>query len=142
MQYQVPQFIEVESKIFGPLTVRQFVYLGGSFGAVLLLYYFLKQIFLSVLIGLPVIVLGLTLAFYKVNSRPFAYTLEAAVKYFFSKKLYLWKVKAPVKDSQIEAEKNMQAIVPISTNSQARLKQLTWSLNIANAQKVQEKKQK
>jgi hypothetical protein len=140
MQYQVPQFIEVESKIFGPLTVRQFVYLAGSFGAVLLLYYFLKQVFLSILIGLPVIVLGLTLAFYQVNNRPFSYTLEAAVKYFFSKKLYLWKVKEVAKDSATEAEKNMQAVVPISTNSQARLKQLTWSLNVTNPQKPQEKK--
>ena len=27
MQYQVPQFIEVEDKIFGPLTFKQFLYI-------------------------------------------------------------------------------------------------------------------
>ena len=30
MQYQVPQFIEVEDKIFGPLTFKQLVYVVGG----------------------------------------------------------------------------------------------------------------
>jgi len=28
MQFQVPQFIEIEDKIFGPLTLKQFLYFG------------------------------------------------------------------------------------------------------------------
>ncbi|TSC80302.1 MAG: hypothetical protein G01um101429_152 [Parcubacteria group bacterium Gr01-1014_29] len=31
-QFQVPQFIEVEDKIFGPLTTKQFFYLLGGGG--------------------------------------------------------------------------------------------------------------
>ena len=32
MRFQVPQFIEIESKIFGPLTFKQFIYLAGGGG--------------------------------------------------------------------------------------------------------------
>jgi hypothetical protein len=41
MRFQVPQFIEVEDKIFGPLTVKQFIYLAGGAGLVFILYHFL-----------------------------------------------------------------------------------------------------
>ena len=30
MRFQVPQFIEVEDKIFGPLTLKQFLYTAGG----------------------------------------------------------------------------------------------------------------
>ncbi|TSC61742.1 MAG: SsrA-binding protein, partial [Parcubacteria group bacterium Athens0416_74] len=32
MQFQVPQFIEVEDKIVGPLTFKQFVFIAGGLG--------------------------------------------------------------------------------------------------------------
>ena len=38
MQFQVPQFIEVEDKIFGPLTFKQFVYVAGGAGAAYLFW--------------------------------------------------------------------------------------------------------
>ena len=41
MEYQVPQFIEVEDKIFGPFTLKQFIYVAGGVGlcAILVLYF-------------------------------------------------------------------------------------------------------
>ena len=30
MQFQVPQFIETEDKVVGPLTLRQFMYIAGA----------------------------------------------------------------------------------------------------------------
>jgi len=38
MQFQVPQFIEVEDKIIGPLTFKQFVFVGGGFGMAYVLW--------------------------------------------------------------------------------------------------------
>src|SRR3990172_12458701 len=38
MQFQVPQFIEIEDKIFGPLTFKQFIYVAGGAGACYLLW--------------------------------------------------------------------------------------------------------
>jgi hypothetical protein len=38
MHYQVPQFIEIEDKIFGPLTLKQFIYLAGGVGLCLIFF--------------------------------------------------------------------------------------------------------
>ena len=38
MRFQTPQFIEIEDRIFGPLTLKQFIYLAGSAGLAFLFY--------------------------------------------------------------------------------------------------------
>ena len=70
MQYQTPQFIDVEDKIFGPLTVRQFVYLAGGAGLSFILFQLLPFLIAIILIG-GVAALSLALAFYKINNKPF-----------------------------------------------------------------------
>ncbi len=92
MRFEVPQFIEIEDKIFGPLTWRQFLYLGGGVGMGVVL--FLTTSFLIfIIIGLPLGLLAGALAFYPVNNRPFSFFLEALVGYVRGKKLYLWQRK-------------------------------------------------
>ncbi len=98
MRYQVPQFIEVEDKIFGPLTFKQFIYLAGG-GGLCLLFFTLLPIYLTVLLGLPVAAFALALAFYKVNGRPFIVSVEHAFGYFFGTKLYLWKQRTVAQDT-------------------------------------------
>lgn len=90
MRFEVPQFIEIEDKIFGPLTWRQFLYLGGGLGMAVVL--FLRLPFIGfVLVGIPLGILAGALAFYPVNNRPFSYFLESIVNYFSGKRLYLWR---------------------------------------------------
>jgi hypothetical protein len=90
MQFEVPQFIEVEDKIFGPLTWRQFLYLGGGVGMAIVLFLTLPFIFF-VLFGLPLALLAGALAFYPVNNRPFSFFLEAIMNYVSGQRLYLWR---------------------------------------------------
>jgi len=92
MRFEVPQFIEIEDKIFGPLTWRQFVYVAGGAGLAAVLF-FVTPLIIFVLIGIPVAGLTFLLGFYPVNNRPFSDFLEAAVKYFKGTKLYLWRKK-------------------------------------------------
>ncbi|HMO77617.1 MAG TPA: PrgI family protein [Candidatus Paceibacterota bacterium] len=94
MQFEVPQFIEIEDKIFGPFTWRQFLYLGGGVGMGVVLF-FTAPFWLFLLIGLPLGVLAGALSFYPVNNRPFSFFLEAIIGYFRRQKLYLWKKKTP-----------------------------------------------
>lgn len=89
MQFEVPQFIEIEDKIIGPLTWKQFVYIAGGVGILIILFLSLDFLFF-VLFGLPISALSGALAFHRVNNRPFSIFLESAVKYFSSAKLYLW----------------------------------------------------
>jgi hypothetical protein len=95
MQFEVPQFIEIEDKIFGPLTWRQFVYLGGGVGAAVVIFLVFPFI-LFVILGIPIAALAAALAFFPVNNRPFSYFLEAVYNYVTSDKLYLWQQKADV----------------------------------------------
>lgn len=89
MQFEVPQFIEIEDKIIGPLTWKQFIYVAGGVGMLITLFLSLPFMFF-VLFGLPIGALSGALAFHKVNNRHFSIFLESAVKYFTSPKLYLW----------------------------------------------------
>ncbi|MFT7644549.1 MAG: hypothetical protein ACI9BF_000198 [Candidatus Paceibacteria bacterium] len=91
MRFKVPQFIEIEDKIFGPFTWRQFLYLGGGIG--MAIAFFLISGFLFVLIGIPLAALAGALAFYSVNNRPFASFLESLLNYFTKQRLYLWRKK-------------------------------------------------
>lgn len=130
MKYQVPQFIEVESKIFGPLTLKQFIYLVGGAGILFLLYIILP-IWLVFLLGLPVGAFSLAFAFYKVNNQPFIKVVENALKYLSSARLYLWKKThqpKPALKKELEKEKISQIYIPKITKS--KLKDLAWSLDI------------
>lgn len=90
MRFEVPQFIEIEDKIFGPFTWRQFIYLAGGIGFAVVLF-LVAPIFVFVLVGLPISGLAIGLAFYQVNNRPFEYFLESMVAYFRKTRLYLWR---------------------------------------------------
>lgn len=90
MRFEVPQFIEVEDKIVGPLTWKQFVYLAGGAGVVVVTY-ILLPFFIFVLIGVPFGALAGFLAFRQVNNRPFSIFLESFVTYFSRSRLYLWR---------------------------------------------------
>ncbi len=92
MRFEVPQFIEIEDKIFGPLTWRQFLYLGGGVGAAVVIFLMLPFILFAIF-GIPIAVLAGALAFYPVNNRPFSFFLEAIINYVTGDRLYLWRSK-------------------------------------------------
>lgn len=83
MRFQVPQFIEVEDKIFGPLTFKQFIYLAGGGGMIAILFTLLPKI-LAFFVSLPILAVALALAFYRVNNRPFISTMESFFKYLIT----------------------------------------------------------
>mgnify|MGYP001561721383 FL=1 len=131
MRFQVPQFIEVEDTIFGPLTLKQFLYLAGGAGASIAIYIYIPYKIIAILIIIPVAAFSLALAFYKINNRPFIDTVQSFFYYSIGDKLYLWKKgeKKPVSQvsDQVQQAKSMLSIPKIS---ESKLKDLTWSLDI------------
>lgn len=95
MRFEVPQFIDIEDKIFGPLTWRQFLYVGGGVGMGVVLF-FTTNFIIFFIIGLPLALLAGALAFYPVNNRPFSFFLEAIVNYLKGDKFYVWKKKEDI----------------------------------------------
>ena len=132
MRFQVPQFIEVEDKIFGPLTFKQFVYVAGGIGIIVLLFTFFPK-FIAIIISLPIAAFAGALAFYKYNDKPFIHFVEAFFKYTLTSKLYVWKKEQVVpKASQMKERKIEQLYVP--KLSESKLKELSWSLDIKENQ--------
>jgi len=129
MQFEVPQFIEVEDKIFGPLTLKQFIYLAGGAGMSFALYSLLP-ILISVLLIIPVLILSGALAFYKKDGRPFILTVESAFKYTLGNKLYIWKKERRKKKKKEVVDVVQQLNIPKLSDS--KLKDLGWSLDIQN----------
>jgi hypothetical protein len=90
MRFEVPQFIEVEDKIVGPLTWKQFIYLAGGGGLLIILYVLLPFVIFAI-IGLPLGALAGFLAFHRINNRPFSIFLESFLNYMRKGKLYFWQ---------------------------------------------------
>lgn len=95
MRFEVPQFIEIEDKIFGPFTWRQFLYLGGGIGMAVVMFFTMPFI-LFVILGIPLAALAGALSFYPVNNRPFSFFLEAIFNYVSGQRLYLWRQKTEI----------------------------------------------
>jgi len=130
MQFQTPQFIEIEDKIFGPLTFKQFIYIGGGLGLAFAIYYFIPFKIISIPIALVFAVAGLLLAFYAINNRPLVFMIQYAFNYFTNSRLYIWK-KNDQKPEHSVSENNMKrSNIYVPKLSDSKLKDLSWSLNI------------
>jgi len=103
MQFQVPQFIETEDKIIGPLTLKQFLYLAGA-GAISFMFFFILKLGIWIVITAILGTFAAALAFIQYNGRPLPVILMAAVGYFWKPKFYLWKkVEEKIKIPEIKA---------------------------------------
>lgn len=128
MRFEVPQFIDIEDKIFGPLTFKQAIYLAGSTG-VLFILYTTTNFFVAIILGAPIAVFGLALAFYKYNNRPFIRLVESWFNYQFKGKLYIWKKREKPVEEQVEEEVT-QTPLYVPKLSDSKLKDLSWSLDV------------
>jgi hypothetical protein len=131
MRFEIPQFINIQDKIFGRFTFREALYLVGGGG---IIYVFLQLLptFLAIFFGVPVGIFSLALVFYRPNGRPFIDMVEAYVLFSFTQKFYLWRQK--------EGDKKLSSIERVSgdMNEDERNKEkpkekisdLAWSLDI------------
>ncbi len=127
MRFQVPQFIEVEDKIFGPFTLKQFIYLAGGAGATVVCFSFLPKL-IALLISAPIILLSLALTFVKVNNKSFIYMVEAFFKYHIGEKLYIWKKQEVKPDPKKQIDIAPQVFIPKLSDS--KLKDLSWGITV------------
>ncbi|MFH2104922.1 MAG: PrgI family protein [Parcubacteria group bacterium] len=117
MQFAVPQFIEVEDKVIGPLTVRQFLYMVAG-GVFLLIAWSLADISLFIVLALIVVVIVVTFSFVKINGRPFQVFLISFIYFHTNPRLRVWfrepaldKIKTLSKEKKVTAQKEMETMV-------------------------------
>ena len=130
MQYKVPQFIDIEDKVFGPLTFRQFAYLAGGAGFIYLSFRFLP-VLIALVVAAVFAAFALALAFFKYNEKPFIHVLESFARFYMRSRLYLWHKQDPV-----EVKQNITKKAPDrATLTESKLKTLSWSLDVIDTQK-------
>ena len=138
MQFKVPQFLEIEDKIFGPFTFKQFIYLAGGAGLCFVVYKLLGLLFGAI----PILIIAgisLALTFYRPNNKPLLDMVEAGFKYTMQNKLYIWKRRKnkPNNKKEITA-KNEQAELLKQAGPRlgsSKLRDLAWSLDVLDFKK-------
>ena len=134
MRFQVPQFIDVEDKIFGPLTLKQFLYLAGG-GAAIFLVKQILPFFLFVIAAALIAGAAAVLAFVKINNRPFVIFLSHALNYYVSRRLYIWR-KEEKRPTPRKLAMSEEGLAPRSLGevgpklTEKHLQDLAWSLDI------------
>ncbi|MFA5644195.1 MAG: PrgI family protein [Patescibacteria group bacterium] len=111
-QFTVPQFIDVEPKIIGPITTRQFLIFLGS---ALLVFICYKIFFFTTFVIVSVLIIALagTFAFLKINGRAFHYFILNLIQTLKRPALRIWNHKSVVwgnnEDEEVKYEKIITA---------------------------------
>ncbi len=102
MQFNVPQFIEGDTKIVGPLSFKQFAYILVA-GIISVLLYFTVSFALFLFLSIFILGLGFSLALLKVKGTSLPSLIKNFLIYLTKPKVYLWKKKTtPVKAQKKE----------------------------------------
>jgi hypothetical protein len=121
-QFTVPQFIDVESKIIGPITTRQFVIFLVA--AVLIgACYRLFDFSLFVTIAVAIFIVAAMFAFIKVNGRPFHLFILNAIQTIRRPRLRIWNNNAvmEVQEKQIDISPTVAKPAPKEYYKKSRL---------------------
>lgn len=97
MLFNVPQYIDVEDKIAGPLTAKQLLWMFGM-GAVLLVLWMVLEKGVFFLAAIPVALIFAALAFYRPYGQPLIKFAGSGIVFLFSPKVYSWRrIPGPAK---------------------------------------------
>lgn len=135
MEFNVPQFIEKEAKIVGPLTFKQFIFVGTASGACILLFFVAP---FAIFLIATILLLGgsLALAFVKVEKTSLPVLIKNIFVFAFRPKIYLWR-KKPVPIVTVRKQETLKAVetapdLQMSAGERSRLKTLFNRLETGN----------
>jgi hypothetical protein len=142
-QFVVPQFIDIEPKIIGPITARQFVLIMIGMGLMFLAYK-TADIALFVMEAILILLIVGTFAFVKINGRPFHFFMLNVIQTFKKPKIRVWaKQVLPekvIKGKKIKGEKAeaVRPPVPPKKLPRARLSDLSLLVNTGGVYREEE----
>ncbi|PIZ10502.1 hypothetical protein COX68_02755 [Candidatus Falkowbacteria bacterium CG_4_10_14_0_2_um_filter_41_15] len=123
-QYTVPQFIDVEAKIIGPITTRQFlIFLGAAL--IIFVSYKVFDFGLFLVIGITVFLIAGTFAFLKVNGRPFHYFVLNLVQTFRKPSVRVWNHQQASFEEKEKKEFKFEEVVVNKKLNEATLAELS-----------------
>ncbi len=134
MRFTVPQFIEYETKIVGPFTFKQFVYVGLA-GAVCFVLYFTVSFSLFLISCFLLGAGALSLAFLKIGGRSLPVFLGNFLRFTLTPKMYIWRKKEQAamvfkKERVKKSEEKTEEELPLKIAEKSRLKKLKTQIEI------------
>jgi hypothetical protein len=98
MHFQVPQFIDIEDKIIGPLTIKQFLYVATGF-LTAFFSFFILNFYFWIIFTILIAAISIAFAFIRYNGRSFLTLITSVINYYWRPRIYIWKKKGakPVK---------------------------------------------
>lgn len=95
MQYRVPQFIEHEAKILGPLNLRQSLMVGGVIAICFFLYFMFGQenFFAFLLVAGLLTGIALAMSFGQIEGQSLPKVIKNFLNFNVSPRIFLWKRK-------------------------------------------------
>ncbi|MFA5228331.1 MAG: hypothetical protein WC446_01045 [Candidatus Paceibacterota bacterium] len=95
MQYRVPQFIDHEAKLLGPLNVKQSMTIGAVLVICFFLYFSVGQdnFFVFILLAGILTAVALTISFYKIEGQALPVVMKNWINFKVSPGLFLWRRK-------------------------------------------------
>ena len=91
MKFQVPQFIEHEPKVIGPVTFKQAAYLGFPLACIFLLYFMLAEnLVVFIVLAVALEGAGAAFAFLTLSGKSVLRVLAEMLYFFVRPKKYIW----------------------------------------------------
>ncbi len=109
MRFEVPQYIEIESKIVGPLTLRQFLFLAGA-GLIIFLTHFIFSGTFWFVLSLITGSIAFLFAFWKPEGQRLEKFLLVAINHFLSNRHYFWTKKEIKREIVLEKESEKEKV--------------------------------
>lgn len=141
-QYYVPQFIESESKIVGPLSLKQFFILFVPVVLVGILYFIFKSLIIAIGAGVILVGGGVMFAFSKFQGQSLTSIVNYGFMFLLGSKKYLWEKKGTEQFTFKEVEKiakPKENIIPQKKTEESRLKRLSWEIQTKSIKNIKEK---
>ena len=140
-QFVVPQFIDNEDKIMGPLTGRQFIITLVMFMTLAVMWKLMSIVWFA-LIGVPFFAFMVILAFAKVNGQPFHLFLLNLTQTLRKPRLRVWDKR--LTDAELRAHIGKEIPPPPPPRGRkafanaSRLQELTLVVNTGGVYKPEE----
>ena len=124
MQFKIPQFLERQSLIIGPLAFKQSLYFGV---AILILVYIhsIAPTFIFLICAVILMSIAFGLAFVKIEGIPLPEVITQSFGFVLSPKIYLWKKKENLRVIKLKhPEKKQEEVESLKVSPKSILKEL------------------
>jgi hypothetical protein len=135
--FMVPQFIDVESKIFGPITVRQFILVMIA-GMLDFIYYKLFYFNTFVVLGVITTSIFCIIAFLRINGMPFHIFFLNLVQTLIKPSFRIWRKEEITSLPMPEKAEIKKEFIPKPAIPSSRLASLSLTVNTGGAYKEED----